>query len=154
MAGSGLDSGGSKAVGDGAEGGRGPGQTQPSSALIIRRGIHAWCMTWIVEHAAGDLQGHFVPSACSLLMLSALIGQWFQIIEKTSTMTWTTGSSGFWKCHKRTCVAVLFVENTRKLYFEKPDIHIFEELKFGHSEVRRITISDILSFGELRTRPS
>ena len=43
--------------------------------------------------------------------------------------------------------------NTRKVRLKKKDILSSEELKFGHSDFRRIEISDILIFEELKTRP-
>ena len=147
MAGSGLDSGGSKTVGDGAEGGRGQGQTQ----LCTHDTPRYTCI--MHEMSRWTCCRRFARTFCALSLFifkSSKTGHsGFSIIKKTSTITWNTGHSGFSKCQKPTCV-VTFVwwwtrENqnlkTRTFRFSKNwehDIQVFEELKTWHSGFRRI----------------
>ena len=137
MAGSGLDSGGSKTVGDGAEGGRGPGQTQLCTHNTL-------CYTCIMhDMSCWTCCRRFARTFCALSLFifkSSKTGHsGFSIIKKTSTITWKTGHSGFSKCQKPTCFVTFVWWWTRENWdFENTDIQVFEELKTWHSGFWRI----------------
>ena len=152
MAGSGLDSGGSKTVGDMAEGGRGPGQTQLCTHNTL-------CFTCIMhDMSCWTCCRRFARTFCALSLFifkSSKTGHsGFSIIKKTSTITWKTGHSGFSKCQKPTCFVTFVWWWTRENWdFEK----------HGHSGFRRIENMtfrflknwkhDIQVFEVLKTRP-
>ena len=152
MAGSGLDSGGSKTVGDGAEGGRGPGQTQLCTHNTL-------CYTCIMhDMSCWTCCRRFARTFCalSLFIFKSIENRTFRFFNhrknindnmKNRTFRFFKVSETHMFCH------FCLVMNTRKLRF----------WKHGHSGFRRIENMtfrflknwkhDIQVFEELKTRP-
>ena len=152
MAGSGLDSGGSKTVGDGAEGGRGPGQTQLCTH-------NTPCYTCIMHDMnCWTCCRRFARTFCALSLFifkSLKTGHsGFSIIEKNINDNMKNRTFRFFKVSEtHMCCRFCLVTNTRRLRFWKTWHSGFRRIENMTFRFLKNWKHDIQVFEELKTRP-